>query len=132
MIASREMPATWEYRGDVLLVVAEGLDTPDEWQQALQEAMSDPRFHRGTRLLFDGRRGYSPLGSDDLERGLQVIAAAVANGASPTVGLLMRDTPRELLEMLQSQRDFIAERTGIRFTPFKNEAEALESLRSGD
>lgn len=126
------MPATWEFRGDVLLVVTEGLDTPDEWHRALQEAMADPRFHRGTRLLFDGRRGYSPLGSEDLERGLQVISAAVANGASPRVGLLMRDSPRELLEMLQGQRDLIAEKTGIRFTPFSSEEEALASLQSGD
>jgi len=126
------MPTTWEYRGDVLLLVTEGLDTPDEWQQALQEAMGDPRFHRGVRLLFDGRRGYSPLGSEDLERGLQVIASAVAQGASPGVGLLMRDTPRELLEALQGQRDLIAETTGIRFTAFRSEAEALASLQSGD
>jgi hypothetical protein len=125
------MPTSWEYRGDVLLVVTEGLDTPDEWQQALQDAMRDPRFRRGTPLLFDGRRGYSPLGSEDLERGLQVIAGAIANGASPTVGLLMRDTPRELLEMLTSRRDEIAAKTGVCFRAFGDEAEAIASLQSG-
>ena len=126
------MPATWGYRGEVLVVVTEGLDTPAEWRQALQEAMADPRFHRGIRLLFDGRQGYSPLGSEDLEQGLRVIADAVANGASPRVGLLMRDAPRELLEMLQGQQDLIAERTGVRFVPFRSEADALAALQSGD
>lgn len=123
---------TWEYRGEVLLLVSEGLDTPDEWEQALQEAMGDPRFRHGTRLLFDGRRGYAPLASADLERGLEVIAAAVANGASANVGLLMRDAPRELLDMLQSQRGVIAEKTGVHFMPFGDEAEALAALQSVD
>lgn len=85
------MPATWEYRGDVLSVVAEGL-----------------------------------------EQGLRVIADAVANGASPRVGLLMRDTPRDLLEMLHGQGGQIAERTGIRFVPFRSEADAPAALQSGD
>jgi hypothetical protein len=123
------MPATWEYRGDVLVVRTEGMDTPDEWQQALLEAVADPRFHPGIRLLFDGRGGYSALGSEDLERGLRVIAGAVANGVCPRIGLLMRDTPRELLEMIQGQEAEIAAKTGIRFAPFDDEAEALAALQ---
>jgi hypothetical protein len=126
------MPASWEYRDGVVVVVAEGLDTPDEWEQALREAMADRRFRAGTRLLFDGRRGFSPLGSEDLERGLRIIAGAVAGGFSPRVGVLMRDTPREMLEALRGGEDAIAQSTGIRFAVFRDEADALAALQSAD
>ncbi len=123
------MPVTWQYAADVLMVVAEGLDTPEEWRRALREARADSGFRPGTHLLFDGRGGLSPLTSEDLEEGLRIISAAVEQGFGPRVGVVMREVPRELFGSLFGRGTLPSEMAGLQFGAFGNREEALAWLR---
>ena len=74
------MPATWEFRGSVLVVTLAG-KCKEEATTAINEAMADPAFKPGTSLLLDVRRATDPT-PDELRRRAKSLGSRPAKGLS--------------------------------------------------
>ena len=76
------MPVTWEIRGQVLIVTLAGDYGFEEPVRAVQEAIADSAFQRGTSLLVDSRLSKTSRSSEEFRERARWLASLRDKGLS--------------------------------------------------
>ena len=120
------MPVGWEIRGVILRLSFVGVVEKEEIERAIAEALSDPRAHRGMRLLWDARRSATPVSADDIAWRLELVSRFADQGLFTRAALLFGDTHRATAAIFEPEMS----RSPLRLpgATFTDEAEALAWL----
>ncbi|HEY7390288.1 MAG TPA: hypothetical protein VH640_17355 [Bryobacteraceae bacterium] len=83
------MPVTWTFQDSILVLTLVGEYTFEEPVDAVNTAIEDPRFRRGTSLLIDARQSTTRRSSEEF-RGRSVwMASLLAKGLSPRCAIVV-------------------------------------------
>ena len=74
------VPVAWELRGRLLVVTLSGPYLFAEGQRAVEEALADPRFRKGTSLLMDARLSLANPPADEVKARAEWLASLPARG----------------------------------------------------
>jgi hypothetical protein len=85
------MPVRWEFRSSLLHVVSTGVYPNEAVEEAVRQAVADPRFEPGMSVLFDGRGSEVVVSSADVDWRVRFFGSLPAMGLSARVALLVRE-----------------------------------------
>jgi hypothetical protein len=83
------MPVTWTFRDSILVVTLVGEYAFEEPVNAVNTAIEDPGFRRGTLLLIDARQSTTRRSSEEFRGRSLWMASLLAKGLSPRCAIVV-------------------------------------------
>src|SRR5262245_59574499 len=115
------MPASWEYRDALLVVIETGITSNDELERVLiREALADSRATLGLTVLWDARRSVTPMTAEDVEWRSTVLSQLAQEGRLARFALLLGPDQSLTAVAARQRRTAIV---GFQFAVFDNELE---------
>jgi hypothetical protein len=122
------MAASWQFRGELLVVIEDGVTSNDELERAfVREALADPRANPGLAVLWDSRLSVTPIAAEDVEWRSRMLWELAEHNRVARLALLLAPRQGLTAATLRQRRTAIP---GLQLEVFSDETEAVAWLTS--